>query len=107
MMISVIDSQKSIFYSARIRRVGKVKKWLWARFNWDAERTPKKKSSFHRTWPNDSRQGFPRNHSSVSWQQGIRIEMEVFGKGARPRRLLSGVVSISESRIPNSLYIVR
>lgn len=31
MTIGVIDSQKSIFYSAAIRRAGKAKKSLWAR----------------------------------------------------------------------------
>lgn len=83
MTIGVIDSQKSIFYSAAIRRAGKAKKSLWARSR-DVEDPEIQGSGFVA----GTRQRFPRNHWSVSKQQGIRTEMEVFGKGAKPVRLL-------------------
>lgn len=83
MTIGVIDSQKSIFYSVAIRRAGKAKKSLWARSR-DVEDPEIQGSGFVA----GTRQRFPRNHWSVSKQQGIRTEMEVFGKGAKPVRLL-------------------
>lgn len=78
MMVSVIDSQKSIFYSAGSRGAGEARKWTWGPL------ARPEKGGGRLLGPRPIlRNRFPRTRSSVSKQQGIRKHVEEPGKGVK------------------------